>query len=93
MYNANGFGMFALNAVLFISKSEWYITCTNYKCGYTGPANVRKLKEKRLISKTKQPRKQKREYEIIKDSDHAKVFFQLNHTCARSAIVPKSIFI
>ena len=47
------------------------ITCTNYKCGYTGPANVKmKVEGKEIdLSKTKTTTKaEKREYEIIKDS-------------------------
>ena len=51
------------------------ITCTNYKCGYTGPANVKmKVQGKEIdLSKTKTTTKaEKREYDIIKDSDQRK---------------------
>ena len=48
------------------------ITCTNYKCGYNGPAdNKVKIggKEVDLSATTSSTKAVDREYEIIKDSD------------------------
>ena len=76
MYNANGFGMFCPECgTLSFPSPSGDITCTNYKCGYTGPANVKmKVEGKEIdLSKTKTTTKaEKREYEIIEDSDQRK---------------------
>ena len=52
------------------------IACTNYKCGYTGPAKlVIKGKDGKNVDLSKAKSKTKaidREYEVIKDSDKAR---------------------
>ena len=76
MYNVDGSDMFCPKCgTLSFPSPSGDITCTNYKCGYTGPANVKmKLGGKEIdLSKTKTTTKaEKREYEIIKDSDQRK---------------------
>lgn len=48
------------------------ITCTNYKCGYKGPANLKTKiggKEVDLSKATSSTKVESRDYEVIKDSD------------------------
>ncbi len=49
------------------------ISCTNYKCGYNGPANVKTKiggKEVDLSKATSSTKVESRDFEIIKDSDN-----------------------
>ena len=52
------------------------ISCTNYKCGYSGPANVKVKgadgKEVDLSKSKSSTKAQTRVYEVIKDSDEMK---------------------
>jgi|SaaInlStandDraft_2_1057019.scaffolds.fasta_scaffold04594_3 transcription factor S len=52
------------------------INCTNYKCGYSGPANVKVKgvdgKEVDLSKTTSSTKAETRVYEVIKDSDEMK---------------------
>ena len=48
------------------------IKCTNYKCGYTGPANLKTKingNEVDLSKATSSTKSEKRVYDVIKDSD------------------------
>ena len=76
MYNVDGSDMFCPQCgTLSYPSPSGDITCTNYKSDYTGPANVKmKVDAKEIdLSKTKTTTKsEKREYEIIKDSDQRK---------------------
>ena len=50
------------------------ISCTNYKCGYNGPAKLKTKiggKEVDLSKATSSTQVKSREYEVIKDSDQA----------------------
>ena len=71
MYNPSPILMFCPECgTLAFPTPSGDINCTNYKCGYTGPANVKmKVEGKEIdLSKTKTTTKaEKREYEIIKD--------------------------
>ena len=49
------------------------ISCTNYKCGYKGPANLKTKiggKEVDLSKATSSTKVESRDYEVIKDSDN-----------------------
>ena len=49
------------------------ISCTNYKCGYNGPANLKTKiggKEVDLSKATSSTKVESRDFEIIKDSDN-----------------------
>ena len=49
------------------------ISCTNYKCGYKGPANLKAKiggKEVDLSKATSSTKVESRDFEIIKDSDN-----------------------
>ena len=64
------------------------ISCTNYKCGYVGPAKIvikgTDGEDVDLASVKSEIRSQKRDYEIIKDSDRIQgVLTKGTHLCPK----------
>ena len=70
------------------------ISCTNYKCGYKGPANLKTKiggKEVDLSKATSSTKVESRDYEVIKDSDNMQGILTTGITCAPSAIALRSL--
>ena len=69
------------------------ISCTNYKCGYNGPAKLKTKiggKEVDLSKATSSTQVKSREYEVIKDSDKTHGVLTKEPTCVQNAIASKS---
>ena len=69
------------------------ITCPNYKCGYVGGAKLvikgTDGEDVDLFNVKSETKSEKREYEVIKDSDKMQGFSPRTPTCAQNVMLSK----